>query len=70
MTGCGFIVLQKCLVSLFLKHDMDVVVSARPAAGHSYRNPVERCHCIANIGLQSVGMMRKNDEEVMTSNDR
>ena len=25
---------------------------------HSYGNPVERSHYIANIGLQSVGMMR------------
>lgn len=45
-------------MSLFIRHDMDEVIAARPAANHSYRNPVERCHCIANIGLQSVGMMR------------
>ena len=37
---------------------MDEVIASRPAAGHSYRNPVERCQCIANLGLQSVGMMR------------
>ena len=37
---------------------LDEGVAARPAAGHSYRNPVVRCHCIANLGLQSVGMMR------------
>lgn len=49
---------QKSLISLFLMHDLDEVVAARPAAGHSYRNPVERCHCIANLGLQVVGMMR------------
>ena len=49
---------QKSLISLFLRHDLDEVVSARPCAGHSYRNPVERCHCIANLGLQSVGVMR------------
>ena len=50
---------QKSLIELFLLHDFDEIVAARPAAGQSYRNPVERCHCIANIGLQSVGMMRK-----------
>ena len=49
---------QKSLISLFLYHDFDDLISARPAAGHSYRNPVERCHCIANLGIQSVGMMR------------
>ena len=25
---------------------------------NTYRNPVERCHCIANLGMQSVGIMR------------
>ena len=49
---------QKSLISLFLYHDFDDLISARPAAGHSYRNPVERCHCIANLGIQSVGMIR------------
>ena len=55
---------QKSLLSLFFKHDLDEIIAARPAANHSYRNPVERCHCIANLGLQSVGMMRtKQDDE-------
>ena len=53
---------QKSLISLFLRHDLDEVVAARPAAGHSYRNPVERCHCIANLGLQAVGMMRTRQD--------
>ena len=39
-----------------------VSVAARPAANHSFRNPVERCHCIANIGLQAVGMMRSRQD--------
>jgi len=55
---------QKGLISLFLKHDLDEVMvarPARPAAGHSYRNPVES-HCIANLGLQSVGMMRTRQD--------
>ena len=53
---------QKGLISLFIKPDLYEVVAARPAAGNSYRNPVERCHCIANIGLQSVGMMRAKQD--------
>ena len=48
---------QKSLHTLFLKYDFDEIIAARPAANHSYRNPVERCHSIANLGLQSVGMM-------------
>ena len=50
--------MQKELLTLFLKYDFDGIIAARPAANHSYRNPVERCHSIANLGLQSVGMMR------------
>ena len=43
---------------MFLYHDLDELIAARPAARHSYRNPVERCHCIANLGMQSVVIMR------------
>ena len=50
------------MIGLFHKHDFDEIVAARPAANHSFRNPVERCHCIANIGLQSVGMMRTRQD--------
>ena len=49
---------QKNLISLFLHDDLDEVVAARPVEGHSYRNLVETCHGIANVSLQSVGMMR------------
>ena len=38
---------------------MDEVLVPRPAAGWSYRNLVERIHAIANLGLQSVGIMRQ-----------
>lgn len=48
---------QKSLLALFVKYDFDEIIAARPAANYSYRNPVEQCHCIANLGLQSVGMM-------------
>ena len=53
---------QRGLLGLFHKHDFDEIVAARPAANHSFRNPVERCHCIANIGLQSVGMMQSRQD--------
>ena len=49
---------QKALIAQFLYHDFDEITAARPAADQSYRNPVERCHAIANLGLQGVGMMR------------
>ena len=49
---------QQALIAVYLHLDLDELVAARPAAYQSYRNPVERCHAIANLGLQGVAMMR------------
>ena len=54
--------LLKSLISLSLKHDLDEVAAAKTSAGNSYRNPVEMCPCIANLGLQSVGLMRTTQD--------
>ena len=54
-----YLPVQKSLIGLFFHRDMDEVLVCRPAAGFSYRNPVERVHAIANLGLQSVGIMRQ-----------
>ena len=43
---------------MFLVHDFDEVLVSSTAAGHSFRNPCERCHCIANIRLNGIGVMR------------
>ena len=40
---------QKSLISFFLHRNLYKVAFARPAAGHSYINAAERCHCIANF---------------------
>ena len=50
---------QKSYIALFLLHNFEEILIARTAANLSYRNPVERVHAIANLGLQSVGLMRK-----------
>ena len=50
---------QKSYIALFLLHNFEEILIARMAANFSYRNPVERVHAIANLGLQSVGLMRK-----------
>ena len=55
-----FLRVKMALVAMFLTLDLDELISARSAAGHSFRNPVERCHSIANLGLQGVGMMRQS----------
>ena len=31
---------QKALITVFIHHDLDELIAARPAAYHSYRNPV------------------------------
>ena len=54
-----FLSVQKSLVGLFLYHDFDEVLICKTPAGLSYCNPVERVHGIANLGLQSVGIMRQ-----------
>ena len=51
--------MQKALISIFLIHDLDEIIVCRTEAGNSYRNPVERIHAVANLGLQSVGMMKQ-----------
>ena len=52
-----YLQVQMGLIAMFLCYDLDKLISARPAAGCSYRNPIERCHSIANLGFQSVGLM-------------
>ena len=42
-----------------MKLYLDEAIFARTAANCSFRNAVERMHAIANLGLQSVGIMRK-----------
>ena len=49
---------QKAIIALFLKLDIDEAIFARNAANCSFGNPVDRMLAIANIRLQSVGIMR------------
>ena len=53
-----FLSVQKSLIGLFLHHDMAEVLVCRLTAGLS-NNPVERVHTITNLGLQSVGIVRR-----------
>ena len=60
---------QKAYIALFLQHNFEEILITRTAANLSYRNPVERVHSIANLGLQSTGLTRKpmskNLEKIM-----
>ena len=56
---------------MFLVHDLDELIICRTAVGHSYQNPVERIQAIANLGMQSIGMMRQKmspDKENLVKN--
>ena len=50
---------QKSFIALFLLHNFEEILIARTAANLYYCNPLEWVHAITNLGLQSVGLMRK-----------
>ena len=53
------------LISVFRKLDLDYLCASRTAPHHSFRNPAERVMSILNLGMQSVGLARRQlDEEV------
>lgn len=56
---------QASLITLFKSLDLDILCVARTAPYQSWRNPVERVMSLLNMGLQSVGLMRRkmNDED-------
>lgn len=47
-------------ISLFLKHDLDMLVVARTVPHLSFRNPVERVMSVLNLALQNVSLCREN----------
>ena len=58
---------QLSLTSLFLKLDLDFLYACRTAPFHSWRKLVERIMSILNLGFQTIGLMRKQVEEVLES---
>ena len=57
-----YLSVQMSLTSLFLELDLDLLCASCTAPFHSWRNPVERIMSILNLGLQSIGLMRKQVE--------
>lgn len=45
-------------ISLFLKHDLDMLIVARTVPFLSFRNPVERVMSVLNLALQNVSLCR------------
>lgn len=56
---------QKFYLVLFLQYNFNEVLIARTIANLFYCNFIERVHSIANLGLQSLGLMRKRISENM-----
>ena len=44
--------------------DLDILVAARTAPGHSFKNSPEKVNCILNLVLYGIGCMRKVIHEV------
>ena len=55
---------QKFYIALFLEYNFDEVLIARAATNLSYPNLVERVHSVADLGLQSIGLIGKMFENV------
>ena len=52
----------KCaLICLFLKLDIDMLIAARTAPGHSWANPVER---VLNLAIQNVAIAREPSDMI------
>ena len=49
-------------IAYFLRRDLDMLITVQTPPSHSWKNPVERCMSILNLGLQSVGIMREETE--------
>ena len=59
------------LIAVFRKLDLDYLCASRTAPHHSFRNPAERVMSVLNLGMQSVGLARRQlNEEVETEIQR
>jgi hypothetical protein len=58
-----FLSVQLSLIALFRRMNLDLLVVGRTAPCNSWKNPVERIMSIVNLGLQSVGIMRREGSE-------
>lgn len=54
-----FLSVQLSWILLFTSLDLDFLVAARTAPGHSYTNPAERCMSTLNLGLQNCALARE-----------
>ena len=57
-----YLSVQLTFIILFLELDLDFLCAVHTALAQSWKNPVERVMSVLNLGLQSVGLMRKECE--------
>ena len=51
------------LIAVLRKLDLDYLCASRTAPHHSFRNPAERVMSVLNLGMQSVGLARRQLEQ-------
>ena len=65
-----YVSVQASFICLFQNLDLDLLCVARTAPFHSWQNPVERIMSLLKMGLQLVGLMRKEmsteDESIIS----
>ena len=58
-TDTTFLSVKIAIIALQKFLNLDHILVARTAPGHSYCNPAEKINCILNLGLHGIGVMRK-----------
>lgn len=67
-----YVSVQVSLICLFLALNLDFLCAVRTPPYHSWKNPAERIMSVLNMGIQSVGIMRKETssyEELLKSSN-
>ena len=60
---CNFLSVMYSMVYMFIELDLDSLILARNAPGHSWRNPAKRTMSVINLGMQGLGVMREEADE-------
>ena len=58
-----YLSVQLSLIALFRNLNLDLLIAGQTALCHSWKNPVERMMSIVNLGLQCVGMIRREGSD-------
>ena len=58
-----YVSVKLTLITVFRMLDLDYLCASRTAPHHSFRNPAERVMSVLNLGMQSVGLARRELEE-------